>query len=227
MATWRDTTGKVTGLVVREMTESFNEMWYLADENDLVARFEFFRKSKKKNLFITNSPYFKKRFLYHSLLKSLSGAKKFIHLTTPYFIPDRKLLRILKNAAKRGVEVKVVLPETIDVPTVASASHSSFDELLKAGIKIFKYKPFVLHAKTVIVDGEWGTYGSFNLDSLSFRYNYEANIVTDDHHTLLELEKDFQSDLSHSREILLSEWRKRPFIRKVQEFFVAPIRGFL
>ncbi len=227
MANWRDTNGKVVGDPAREMTESFNEMWGLSQEKDFVARFEIFRRSKEKNTFITNAPYFKKRFLYHALMKAFSKATKSIHITTPYFIPDRRLIRILKNAARRGVEVIVILPEIIDVPVVASASHSSFDELLREGVRIFKYRPYILHAKTAVVDEEWGSYGSFNLDSLSFRYNYEANIITTDHHSVSELEKHFQSDLTHSREITFLEWRKRKLIRKMQEFFVAPIRGFL
>ncbi len=227
MESWRDTAGKVYGEDAKEILQSFNEVWGLAEEKDFLARFEIFMNSKKKNTFITNAPYFKKRFLYHALMKAMTKARKSIHITTPYFIPDRRLLRILKSAGQRGLDVKVILPEKIDVPIVAYGSHSSFDELLREGVRIFKYQPNILHAKTAVIDGEWCTYGSFNLDSLSFKYNHEANIVTTDPYTVSELKRDFDHDLKECKEITLKEWRSRSFFEKVIEFFVAPIRGIL
>ncbi|MES3004750.1 MAG: phospholipase D-like domain-containing protein [Patescibacteria group bacterium] len=227
MKTWRDTAARLEGPVVEEMSQAFQEMWNLAEEKDIVIRIKEFRLNKIKRDFITNSPYFKKRFLYYTLMEALRGAKKSIYLTTPYLIPDRRLIRILRLAAVRGVDVKIIVPETIDVLLVATASHSSYSELLRNGVKIFKYRPSILHAKTAIVDNQWGTYGSFNLDSLSFVYNYEANVVTVDTNAVAELMEHFYTDLTHSREITYTEWKRRPFLRKFQEFFIRPVRGFL
>ncbi len=227
MRSWRDTNGRVEGEVVREMTDCFLEMWELANDRDLLSRLRKWRSYREKVDFVTNSPYFKKRFLYHTLLRELLRAKKSIFLTTPYLIPDRRLIRTLRKAVKRGVEIKIIVPEVLDVLIVATASNSSFEELLKAGVRIFRYQPRILHAKTAVVDEEWATYGSFNLDSLSFRYNYEANIVTYDPYSASEIQKHFLADIKESREVLLSEWKRRPLVRKVQEFFVAPFRGFL
>lgn len=227
MRDWRDTTGRVEGEVVKEIAASFEDMWLLADEKNIISKVRLFEGYTKRQEFVTNAPYFQKRFLYHTFMNALGNAEKSIYLTTPYFVPDRKLIRILKKAVRRGVDVKVILPEKIDVPAVASAAHSSFSELLRNGVRIFKYHPAILHAKTAVVDGTWGTYGSFNLDSLSFRYNYEANIITNDHAIISELHKHFLHDLTHSIEITYDEWKKRPLLRKFQEFIVMPFRGLL
>ncbi len=227
MRAWRDTTARVEGEVVLEMESSFEEMWAIAEQKDILLKFRGFRKNAKKHNFITNSPYFKKRFLYYTLMEALRSAKKSICITTPYFIPDRRLIRILRQAVRRGVDVKVIVPERINILLVATASHSSFSELLRDGVQIFKYQPYLLHAKTIVVDDNWATYGSFNLDSLSFLYNYEANIVTVDPSCIGELTEHFETDLQESKQVIYKEWKHRPFLVKVQEFFVRPIRGFV
>jgi cardiolipin synthase len=97
--------------------------------------------------------------------------------------------------------------------------------MLKKGIKIFRYEPEFLHAKTAVVDGEWATFGSFNLDNLSFLYNFEGNVVTTDPACVRELTAHFLEDHTRSREVTQEDWRRRPFTRKLSEFLVAPIRG--
>lgn len=227
MKLWRDTTAYLEGSVVQEIMNSFEEMWVIAEEHNIVVRIKELRLKKMSRDFITNSPYFKKRFLYQVIMAALRASQKTIYLTTPYFIPDRRLIRILRLAVHRGVDVRVIVPEIIDVLLVATASHSSFGELLRDGVRIYKYTPATLHAKTIVVDDEWATFGSFNLDSLSFRYNYEANVVTLDSKCVAELKEHFLADLQYSREITYKEWKNRPFLMKFQEFFVRPFRGFL
>lgn len=227
MGSWRDTTGKVEGEVVREITDSFLEMWELAVDRNFLSKLKRWKAYKKKIEFLTNAPYFKKRFLYDAIVGALENAKKSISITNPYFIPNHKIKRILRKAAMRGIEVRIIVPEKIDVPIVATASNSSFDELLRSGVRIFKYKTDMLHAKTIVVDGNWATYGSFNLDGLSFFYNYEANIVTTSEDTIEQLESHFDEDLRCSEEVLERVWERRPLLRKIQEFLIAPLRNFL
>jgi len=227
MAGWRDTNARLEGEMVGEMAESFKETWEQLGDKNLLSKIKRFRINAKKRFFITNAPYFKKRFLYYAFIEALRSARKSIWLTTPYFIPDRRLLRVLRQAVRRGVDVKVIVPTILDVPIVATAAHSAFEELLKGGVKIFKYHPKFLHAKTAVVDDEWATFGSFNFDSLSFVYNFEANVVSTALECVKELKEHFLEDLGSSFEITLENWMKRPLLRKVQEFFIAPIRGFL
>lgn len=227
MAPWRDTNARLEGDVVGDMADSFEETWELSADKNIWQRIKELRRSNKKRFFITNAPYFKKRFLYYTFIRALRRAKKSIWLTTPYFIPDHRLLRVLRRSVRRGVDVKIIVPKIFDVPVVETASSSSFEELLKSGARIFRYQPAFMHAKTAIVDDDWVTFGSFNFDSLSFVYNFEGNVVSADAKCVTELKKHFLEDLNNSAEVFLKDWNRRPFIEKVREFFIAPIRGFL
>lgn len=225
MAGWRDTNSRLEGVVVAEMLSSFLDMW--GRERNIFLRITKRRAQKLRAHFITNTPYYKRRYLYYTVMEALRQAKKSILLTTPYFIPDRRLKRILRLAARRGVEVKIIVPKKSDVLLLSTAAHSSFSELLRSGVKIYKYAPAFLHAKTIVVDEEWVSWGSFNLDSLSFVYNFEGNVVSTERENIVEIKKHFEEDLAGCEEVKYEEWVKRPLIDKVREFFIVPVRGFL
>src|SRR3989338_3217898 len=227
MKNWRDTSGKIGGEIVKEMSESFLEMWNLSNDKNLSSRLRKWRALKKHKNFITNAPYFKKRFLHKALIRAINCAEESILITNPYFVPDHHLTKILRRAALRKVDVQIILPDKIDVLLLATASHASFFDLLKRGVRIFKYQPEVLHAKTLVIDDAWATYVSFNFDNRSFYYNYEANLVSEGLASIQALKRHFQEDLKHCREITLSEWRKRPLLQKIIELLVSPIRGIL
>ncbi len=227
MTKWRDTNVRLEGDVVSEMTDSFNDIWERVNDHGFLHKIRKLRTQTRKRYFITNDPYFRKRFLYHSFIDALRSARKTIFLTTPYFIPDRRLARVLRLAVQRGVDVKVLIPEKLDVPVIESAANSAFDKLLQNGIRIFKYQPEFIHAKTAVVDEDWVTFGSFNLDSLSFVYNHEANVVTSNLKCAQEVKNMFLKDLEKSVEITHREWQKRGLAKKIREFFVSPLRGFL
>lgn len=227
MKHWRDSHIKVWGKVVEEMQHAFEEMWHIAGEKKFLQKFKKAKHFVKGFQFVSNSPHIGKRFLYQEIVQAIRGAKKYIHLTTPYFVPDRRIRRILKLAAKRGVDVKILLPESSDVPLVDWASSSYYGKLLSAGVQIFHYQGELLHAKTAVIDGEWATIGSFNLDSLSFLYNYEANMVSTNKEFADELNYYFQNDLKSAKEITLYNWKNRPDNQKLLEIITLPIRRFL
>ncbi len=110
----------------------------------------------------------------------ISQAQRTLIISTPYFVPDYSLISILCATAYRGVEVTMIFPKYNDSLVVAATSHSFYWQLLEAGIKIYEYKPGLLHAKTLTVDGEIGLIGSTNLDLRSFDLNYENNVVFSD-----------------------------------------------
>ncbi len=227
MKKWRDTHVKVWGDISLEMSTAFDEMWNLSGEKKFIKRFRSTKHFVKGFQFVTNSPYIRKRFLYQQIIDAIRNAKSYVHLTTPYFVPDRRLRRILRLAAQRGIDVKVLLPKESDVKIVDIAGASSYEKLLTAGVRIFHYEGEILHAKTAVIDGNWATVGSFNLDSLSFIYDYEANIISTNTEFSEELESYFKNDILISKEITLAEWLKRPFIQKLKEFLTLPIRRFL
>lgn len=227
MAAWRDTHVRVTGAIVSEMEHAFNELWVQSVDKDLISRLKKARRYTKGFHFITNAPYWRKRFLYFSLIDAIRSAQRYIYLTTPYLVPDRRLKRTLRLARARGVDVRIIVPHESNVPFVERAAQADFDILLSFGARIFQYHHGFLHAKTAVIDDEWATVGSFNLDSLSSLYNYEANIVSTDSAFVKEVKKHFAADLHYCRELSLEEWRRRPFIQKLREWLVKPIRQFL
>ncbi len=227
MRSWRDTNVMVTGRIIEEIQKTFNEMWILVAEKNIFARIRRSRQQHKKINFVTNSPYPRRRFLYHQFIEAIRSSKKYVYLTTPYFVPNQKLLRTLTNAVRRGVDVRVVVPKTSDTVLVNRASHSFFYELLDSGVRIYQYPKDFIHAKTAIVDDTWSTIGSFNFDNLSFLYNHEANIVSMDRVFTKILKDQFLTDTEHSEEVTLNEWEKRPILWKLREFMVLPIRRFL
>lgn len=227
MKSWRDTNVKVVGPAVREIADAFQEIWDGSVAQTLPQRIKRFKSNLPKRFFLTNSPFFKKRFLYYALIENLRYAKKSIKLANPYFIPDRRLMRVLRLAATRGVEVQILVPKTCDIPVILTASQSTFETLLEDGVKIFQYEKEFHHAKTAVVDEDWATVGSFNLDNMSFLYNFEANLVSTEKEFVGPLTEQFEADLLHAEEVTLEAWRKRPWNKKIREFFVFLIKGFL
>jgi cardiolipin synthase len=157
--------------------------------------------------------------IYGSYLAAMGEAQRRIWITQAYFIPNQAFLDTLKAAAARGVDVRVLVPGYTDVQTMLWASHYYYDELLEAGVKIFEYtkSEAVLHAKTAVIDGVWGTVGSSNLDFRSFIHNDEANAIVVGHDFGEQMEGMFKLDLKSAREIALEQWRQRPLIDRLKE----------
>lgn len=153
-------------------------------------------------------------------VSAITFAEHSIHLTNSYFIPDDQILKALTDAAKRGVDVKIILPGTTDSKLAFYAQRYHYSELLKAGVKIYEHSTSLLHAKTAVVDKVWSTVGSTNIDFLSLLHNDEVNAVILSHEFAVEMEKMFVKDLVNSRQIHWDDWKKRPFSPRIREWFV-------
>jgi cardiolipin synthase len=226
MMLWRDSNVRLHGELAEEASFIFARMWRIVEQRKFLP----FRKSSvyvKNFSFLTNAPRLRQRFIYNELIEVIRNAKKYIYLTTPYFVPDIRLLRVVRLAAKRGVDVTILLPFASDFKSVDLAAQSYFTLLLKAGVKIFRYRDPMLHAKTAVIDREWSTLGSFNLDSLSLLFNYELNVVSNSQDFAFELENAFLKDLQHAEQVLAVEWYKRSLLRKFLEAITWPIHKFL
>lgn len=141
-------------------------------------------------------------------------SRRRLWLTAGYFAPGRLAVRLITAAARRGVDVRILLPGRTDVPIVRHAGHGWYRRLLAAGVRVFEYQPAILHAKTLVADGAVSIVGSSNLDVRSFRFNAECNVVVLDEGLASELEAAFERDLAESGEIDLGSWRRRnPFHR--------------
>jgi cardiolipin synthase len=225
MKSWRDTNVRLEGPVVREMTSAFERMWARALGHKplpprIKARDHEFR-------YVTSYPAPGRRHIYTSLVEAIRHARRYIYITTPYFVPTPRLIRVIKLAAHRGVDVRLIVPEKSDFYAVDLGARSYFETLLKSGVRIFTYSNTMIHSKTVVIDGSWSTVGTLNLDRQSLLYNYEANIITGNSRFAEELAAHFVHDMHKSKEILYGQWRDRFFIERLPEIAIRPLRIFL
>jgi len=224
---WRDTHASVRGEVAREVQRSFNELWLQSSDMNIFSRIRRVRKRTKGTSFITNAPYIGKHFLYKEYLSALRKSQRYAYFTTAYFIPSNAFIDALIKAAKRGVDVKIIIPKASDIPSINKASRYGLSKLIRNGVQIYLYTGGMIHTKTAAIDNVWATLGSSNLDNLSFRFNYESNFVSQDPFFISTINQHFIDDLKVSHHLSLEELRQRPLIDRVLELVLYPLRPIL
>ena len=160
-------------------------------------------------------------------LGAIRGARERILITNPYFLPTIRILHEFGEAAKRGVDVRIMVAGTTDVRAVLYASRSIYEVLLKAGVRMFEWRGRVLHAKTATIDGHWSTVGSSNLDYQSLRQNLEINAIVEGRELAEALERMFEDDLTHCLEINPERWMRRGVLTKVASWAAYLLRDWL
>ena len=168
-----------------------------------------------------------RQLIQHQIQHAFSAARERIWIESAYFIPNRALRGSLKRAARRGVDVRVIVPRNSDVPGLADASRFTWASLLRAGVHLFEWTPGMLHAKTLCIDGEWSMVGSYNLDARSLHYNWEITLAVLDRDTAARLEEKFTGDLKASEPVDPARWRRRGFLQKLRERFFYFFRVLL
>ena len=217
---WRDTHLRLEGPIVDEFQLLFLETWEKQKGEPLAPRNYFpepGNKGKEIVRAIGSSPDEPYSLIYATLLSAINSAESQVYLTNAYFVPDPQLLTALKDAVQRGVDVRLLLPGKTDSALVFYASRSYFNELLKAGVKIYVREDAVLHAKTALIDGVWSTIGSTNLDWRSFLNNQEINAVMLSQDFGTQMQAMFEKDLESSRLITYEEWKKRSIGQRLME----------
>ena len=157
-------------------------------------------------------------FIMH--VSAITFAEHSIHMTNSYFIPDDQILKAIADAVGRGVNIKIILPGITDSQLALYAQRYHYSDLLKSGVKLYEHRTSLLHAKTAVVDKVWSTVGSTNMDYLSLLNNDEVNAVILSREFAVEMEKMFASDLADSTQIQWDEWKNRPLLPRVREWFV-------
>jgi cardiolipin synthase len=222
---WRDTMFHVEGDAVSSIQATFVENW-LEASGEILAGDDFFSFPEKDEgdltaLVVNSSPSMgrstRARILYQTLLAT---AQDRLHITTPYFLPDRSVrAEMVRAVRERGVEVKIIVPgRHSDHLLTRRSSRRLFGDLLKAGARIYEYEPAMIHAKTMMVDGLWSIVGSSNFDNRSFGLNDEINLAARDETLAARLEEDFARDLAESREVTYDEWRRRSVFERAHEW---------
>lgn len=157
------------------------------------------------------------RVIHEMLISTVYAARRELIMTTPYFVPDDSMLAALKTAARRGVDVIVVIPAKTDAPLVKYAGASYFDELLEAGVRITRYRRGLLHAKTITVDAHFGLIGSVNIDMRSFWLDFEVTLFVYDPAFTEELRAVQFGYIAEADELELATWQQRPVLRRFLE----------
>jgi cardiolipin synthase len=224
---WRDTDVRVEGPIVQQLQAAFVESWRDTTGHILGGDLYFppLKSVGKVNAqVVKSSPLGGTYESYMLLLLSITSARKSIHLSNPYFLPDERMQEALLEAVKRGVSVVVLTPGKIDHKLVYWASRRGFEPLLLGGIQIYEYQAALMHAKTMVVDGVWAHVGTTNLDNRSFALNEEINLIAYDRAVAGELEKAFADDLKHSKRLTYEAWKARPWREKFLELFTIPLK---
>ncbi|MGZ3533809.1 MAG: phospholipase D-like domain-containing protein, partial [Thermodesulfobacteriota bacterium] len=168
---------------------------------------------------VGSTPGQSNRITFIVYVSAITFAEHSVHLTNAYFIPDDQILDAFTDAARRGVDVKIILPSITDSSLALYAQRYNYSELLKAGVKLYERRNALLHAKTAVIDDVWSTVGSTNMDFWSFLSDDEVNAVILSREFTIEMEKMFARDLAESDQIQWEEWKKRPLLPRIREWF--------
>ncbi|HEV8432407.1 MAG TPA: cardiolipin synthase [Thermoanaerobaculia bacterium] len=216
---WRDTGLRIVGPTVNRMQGAFCENW-IEQTGEILAGEKYFPHTAPAGTTQAHLAYTSPtgsissvQVLYYL---AIEAARHEIVIQNPYLLPDENSIMAIRDAVRRGVIVRIMVPatSTTDSPIVQHASHHQFGTLLKAGAHVYEYGKTLLHQKVIIVDGVWSCLGSTNFDSRSFNLNDEISIATLDPRIAAQLHGAFNDDLRYSRERHLAEWSNRPFWHK-------------
>ncbi|MEJ5361794.1 MAG: cardiolipin synthase [Spirochaetota bacterium] len=227
---WRDTHIKIEGPVVKDIEYFFLENWH-RQGGALVDISKYFPVIKPvgDTIVMALSSHSRRRIkpIYQTYLAAIVNARNYIYITNAYFIPDMRIVKSLIHAAKKGVDVRILLPAISDIPFVQHASRYLYKRFLKNNVRIYEYKHAVLHAKTAVIDDIWATVGSSNLDRRSFTANLEVNAIILDQSFGEKMKRQFLKDIKTSEEIHLEHYKRRPFVQYLKEWLCYRFRYLL
>lgn len=227
---WRDTHVRVEGPVVEQLQRLYLDQWRLQTGRS-AQRAQYFPPlaavGPQRIVVAAAGPRERRRPFYRALLAAIGSARQRICITVGYFVPTRRLMRALIDAATRGVDVRLVLPGFSDAPAALHAGRSQYGRLLAHGVRIYEHCEALLHAKTTVIDGVWASVGSHNLDWRSFVHNEEANVIVLSASFAHELEAVFERDIVACREIALPDWHARGRLLRLKEWLARQVEYLL
>ena len=219
---WHDLIVEMAGPIVGDWQNQFVRLWQHRDGEitlpDVMAEPAGAQRGK-----LLLSLRGMKKHIRQALLKRIRHASGRVWLATAYYLPGRRVLRALRAAKRRGVDVRLLLPGEInDHPSVYHAGRRYYHSLLRHGIRIFEYQPAFMHAKAYLCD-DYSSIGSCNMDRWGLRWNLEANLESSDPALAVETEAFFEAAFARSREVTLDAWLKRPLQNRVKEWLFGYI----
>ena len=220
---WRDTMVRIEGPVARLMEAAFNEN-LIETAGPLVPTVDppaFIPPSPQDAaMVLRSSPTGGSSDLKRLYLLSIAAARRTLDIQSPYFVTDESSDWSLEQAAQRGVRIRILVEgDLTDAKPVKYASRYAYERLMSQGIEIYEYQPTMMHAKAMIVDGTWSTFGSANFDNRSLELNDEMNVAVSDPPLAARLLQDFEQDLKRAKKLDLDTWRRRSLLEKAREHF--------
>lgn len=224
---WRDTALLVRGPVARDVGSAFEAMWRRAGLEDVPVPSLFSETPPQAPCGMVAADQPGAHHVASIYLWLAAHARQSLEITDAYLVTPEPVVAAFEAAARRGVEVKFLLPGNNNHPFAAASARRRYARLLAAGVKIYEWRGMMVHAKTAVADGEITLVGSSNLDPLSMTRNYELNLLVADEQTGRAMQEMFRRDLDGAREILPGQWAKRPLWQKAAETAVAVFDGNL
>ncbi len=221
---WRDNALKIEGPEVAGLRRSFSRMWAIAGSplrrlfSPLPREHRARRRTAGAVRFLESGPENPMRPVRRAYRQVVKNAKRTIDLAMGYFYPHGRMLRALKRAVRRGVQVRLMVPLHTDIPITRWAARGLYGRLLRAGVEVWEYTPSMMHSKIAIAD-DTVIAGSANMDIRSGRINYELVAIVEDPKLAAQARADFEEDLTKSVRIGIEEWHNRPMIQKLKERF--------
>ena len=223
---WKDTAVCITGEAVRGFTLMFLQMWAV-DEPQLEDFSRYLDASRPVEapgwvLPYGDSPFDRENIGEMVYMDILNRAARYVHITTPYLIIDHEMVVALMFAAKRGVDVKLIVPGQPDKRSVFAVTRSYYKELIEGGVKIYEYTPGFIHAKTFVSDGDTAVVGSINLDYRSLYLHFECAALLCGGPAVGEVEADFQATLAKCRRLTAEDCRRDRLDRRLIGWILRP-----
>jgi cardiolipin synthase len=217
---WKDTAVMLKGDVVKSFTLLFLQMWNISEKT--IGNFDkytsvehpFHFENSGYVLGYGDDPYGLERIGESVYLHLANISNRYLHIITPYLVLDNVMMSALKFAAKRGVDVKIIMPGIPDKAYAFCLARTYYPELIQAGVEIYEYTPGFTHAKMFISDDDKATVGSTNLDYRSLYLHFENGCFIYKNKEILKMEEDFQNTIKVSKRITLMECRNRPLYYK-------------
>ena len=218
---WRDTHLKVQGEAVTSLQVIFLIDWYFVRQELLLDKNEYLPYIQADGDMlvqaVTSGPDSDWASIQQAYFTLINMAKRYVFISTPYFMPGETTLNSLKTAAMSGVDVRIMLPHKSDSLLTYWCSRSFVEELLEAGVKVYWYQKGINHSKVIIVDGIVSSVGTANMDIRSFEQNFEVSLILYDRETTKKLAGDFLKDLQSSSEVVIQRWKFRSKREKAYE----------
>lgn len=223
---WRDTHVRITGPSVWDLRQAFVGVWNTVTADPGIPHLppQAWDPHIRAVNNIPSHLVYPIRGVY---LDAINRAQHHIYITTAYFIPDQQILQALLSASKRGVDVRIILPEDSNHVLSDWLSRGFYTSMLRAGVTVLLYRNAMIHAKTATIDGHWSTVGTANIDRLSLTGNYETNLEIHDEALAADMERIFGVDSANCRELTLDDWSERHFAAPISETILIPLRPFL